>query len=444
MKLTLKQIAGRTGGTLHGADMTVHGLETDSRNVKSGCIFAAIKGARADGFDFIKDLDRTDNIAYLTDRAPENVRRPYIIVGDVIRAVGDVAALHLESIPANIVAVTGSVGKTTTKNFIAAALNECMSVHFSKGNRNNELGLPLSALGAEASDDAVILEMGMRGFHEIEYLCSIARPDIAVITNIGISHIELLGSRENILKAKSEIIDALPDGGTAVLNGDDDMLQALKTDKKILRFGIENENCDIRALNIVDNSFDMLVLGKKHRVTLSVAGRHNIYNALAAAAVGFALGCDTEKLIRGIESFEGDGQRQNIYLFRGLRIFDDTYNASPASVRAAMEVMHGYDGRKVLVLADMLELGEYSKAAHSSLADDIRSLRAGLVICIGSQMRHLYDALDGVPRFHCADNAQALKILMQNIKTGDNILFKGSQSMNVAGLLNDFRGEWAK
>ena len=216
MKLTLKQIAGRTGGTLHGADMTVHGLETDSRNVKSGCIFAAIKGARADGFDFIKDLDSTDNIAYLTDRAPENVRRPYIIVGDVIRAVGDVAALHLESIPAKIVAVTGSVGKTTTKNFIAAALNECMSVHFSKGNRNNELGLPLSALGAEASDDAVILEMGMRGFHEIEYLCSIARPDIAVITNIGISHIELLGSRENILKAKSEIIDALPDGGTAV------------------------------------------------------------------------------------------------------------------------------------------------------------------------------------------------------------------------------------
>ena len=133
---------------------------------------------------------------------------------------------------------------------------------FKAGNRNNELGLPLSALGAEASDDAVILEMGMRGFHEIEYLCSIARPDIAVITNIGISHIELLGSRENILKAKSEIIDALPDGGTAVLNGDDDMLQALKTEKKILRFGIENENCDIRALNIVDNSFDMLVLGK--------------------------------------------------------------------------------------------------------------------------------------------------------------------------------------
>ena len=212
-----------------------------------------------------------------------------------------------------------------------------MSVHFSKGNRNNELGLPLSALGASESDDAVVLEMGMRGFHEIEYLCSIAPPDIAVITNIGISHIELLGSRENILKAKSEITDALRPDGVAVLNGDDDMLQTLKTDKKTLRFGIENENCDIRALNIVNNSFDMLVGGIKYHVTLSVAGRHNIYNALAAVAVGTALGLPAEKLIRGTQSFSGDGKRQNIYQFHGLRIFDDTYNASPASMRAAMD-----------------------------------------------------------------------------------------------------------
>lgn len=444
MKLTLKEIAQRTGGVLHGSDMTVYGLETDSRNVKSGCIFAAIKGSRADGFDFIEELDKADNIAYLTDRAPENARNPYIIVKDVVRAVGSVAALHLEKIPAKKIAVTGSVGKTTTKNFIAAALSECMSVHFSKGNRNNELGLPLSALGASESDDAVVLEMGMRGFHEIEYLCSIAPPDIAVITNIGISHIELLGSRENILKAKSEITDALRPDGVAVLNGDDDMLQTLKTDKKTLRFGIENENCDIRALNIVNNSFDMLVGGIKYHVTLSVAGRHNIYNALAAVAVGTALGLPAEKLIRGTQSFSGDGKRQNIYQFHGLRIFDDTYNASPASMRAAMEVMRGYDGRRVLVLADMLELGEYSKDAHVSLADDIRSLGAGLVICIGREMLHLYNALDGVRRFHCTDNGQALKILMQNAMPGDNILFKGSQSMNMAGLLNDFRGEWVK
>lgn len=444
MKLTLKQIADKTGGTLFGDDITVFGLETDSRRVKENCIFAAIKGARADGFDFIAGLDKIKNVAYLTDRKPDHVKNPYILVPDVIRAVGGIAALHLEGIDAKKIAVTGSVGKTTTKNFIAFALSSCMRVHFSEGNHNNELGLPLTALGAEKTDGAVVLEMGMRGFGQIEYLCKIAPPDIAVITNIGISHIELLGSRENILKAKSEIIDALSENGTAVLNGDDDMLKTLNPDKRTLYFGIENEKCDIRAVNIVDNSFDMVCCGELYHVTLSVAGRHNIYNALAAAAIGIALGCDIDKLIAGIEAFAGDGKRQNIYEFEGLRIFDDTYNASPASMRASMEVMRGYDGRRVLVLADMLELGGYSAAAHRSLAESVRALGAGAVICIGNEMRHLYNALGDMNAFHCENNAQALDILLQNVKPGDNILFKGSQSMNVAALLNDFRGEWVK
>ena len=444
MKLTLKQIADKAGGALYGADMTVTKLVTDSRKVSEGCIFAAIKGARADGFDFIADLDKTPNIAYLTDRQPSGVKNPYVLVTDVITAIGSVAALYLDTLPAKRIAVTGSVGKTTTKNFIASALSECMQVHFSKGNHNNELGLPLSVLETKESDAAVVLEMGMRGFGQIKYLCQIARPDIAVITNIGISHIELLGSRENILKAKSEMIDALSPNGVAVLNGDDDMLAALNTDKKTLRFGIENEYCDIRALNIVDNSFDIKYNGKLFPVTLAVEGRHNIYNALAAVSVGIALGCDISKLIRGIQSFEGDGKRQNIYEFDGLRIFDDTYNASPASMAAAMEVMRGYEGRKVLVLADMLELGDYSAAAHRALADNVRLLGASVVICIGEQMRNLYNALGDVTAYHCENNAQALEVIMQHVKPGDNILFKGSQSMNVAGLLESFRKERTK
>lgn len=444
MKLTLNEIAQKTGGALCGCDMTVTGLETDSRRVNGGCIFAAIKGARADGYDFIPSLDSLENIAYLTDRAPKSVKNPYIVVPDVIRAIGDIAALHLEKLPAKTVAVTGSVGKTTTKNFIAAALSECMRVNFSKGNHNNELGMPLSVLETAEDDSAVVLEMGMRGFGQIEYLCGIARPDVAVITNIGISHIELLGSRENILKAKCEIIDALPAGGTAVLNGDDDMLQTVSTDKKTLRFGIENESCDIRAVNIVDNSFDMLYGGKSYKVRLAVEGRHNIYNALAAAAVGITLGCDINRLICGIEAFEGDGKRQSIYEFCGLRIFDDTYNASPASMAAAMSVMRGYDGRKVLVLADMLELGDYSAGAHRGLAQNVRNLHASVVVCIGNEMRNLYNALGDMTAFWCADNSQARDVLMQNVRPGDNILFKGSQSMNVAGLLKDFKGEWVR
>lgn len=444
MKLTLEKIAQKTGGTLYGDNITVTSLVTDSRQVKNGCLFAAIKGERVDGFDFIPQIDKTDGIAYITDRKPQNVSNPFILTDDVIRTVGDVASLHLETLNAKHIAVTGSVGKTTTKNYIAAALSECMNVHFSKGNFNNELGLPLTALGATPDHDAVILEMGMRGFHQIEYLCNIAKPHVAVITNIGLSHIELLGSRENILKAKLEIFDALADDGIAILNADDDMLATVSPCKKTLRFGIDSETCDIRAINVVDNKFTLCYNGNRYPVTLATLGKHNIYNALAAISVGVSLGCDIENLIKGVQSFSGDGSRQNIYEFEGLRIFDDTYNASPASMSAAMNVLSGFDGRHVLVLADMLELGDISVSAHKNLITDVKNCNAELVICIGTLMNHLYSEIDGIEKYSCVNNGEALQLLTQTIKKGDTILFKGSNSMNLSSLLSDFKGEWKK
>lgn len=442
MNLKLSEIANITNGTLVGRDITVTSLVTDSRQVKSGCIFAAIKGERVDGFDFIAALDSMENVAYLTDRSPAFAENSYVVVSDVIQAIGKIANLHLSKLSAKHISVTGSVGKTTTKNFIASALSECISVHFAKGNFNNELGLPLTALGTDDSHDAVILEMGMRGLGQIEYLCSISKPDIAVITNIGVSHIELLGSRENILRAKSEIIDALDISGVAILNADDDMLKTLSPDKKTLWYGIDNG--DIRAVDVVDNSFTLVYDNKKHPVTLSTLGRHNIYNALAAVAVGISLGCDIERLIKGVESFTGDGSRQNIYEFEGVRIFDDTYNASPDSMRASMNVMGGFSGRRILVLADMLELGDIAPSAHASLSDDIRKINADLVICIGDNMKYLYNALDGITAFHCTDNGKALEILKVHVSAGDNILFKGSNSMRLCDLVTEFKGELKK
>lgn len=442
MKLKLSEIANKTGGTLVGDDLTVTDLVTDSRQVKSGSIFAAIKGERVDGFDFIKNLDNnTSKIAYLTDRTPQNVSNPYVLVEDVITAIGGIASLHLDSLSAKHISVTGSVGKTTTKNFIASALSLCMNVHFAKGNFNNELGLPLTALGTTKEHDAVILEMGMRGMGQIEYLCSISRPDVAVITNIGISHIELLGSRENILKAKSEIIDALSSDGVAVINADDDMLCTLNPPVKTLRFGIENTDCDIRALDVVDNKFTLEYKSCRYPVTLAMLGRHNIYNALAAVSVGIALGCDIKSLISGVESFAGDGSRQNIYEYNGMRIFDDTYNASPASMSAAMEVMRSFEGRHILVLGDMLELGDYTEKAHKGLAKDVRNLGAHTVICVGENMKYLYNALENVNAYSVTDNNQALKILKDTAKVGDNILFKGSNSMRLCDIVKAFKGE---
>ncbi len=443
MNLTLKEIADKTGGQLVGCDMTVTDLVTDSRAVKDGLLFAVIKGERVDGMDFVANIDESFRCAYITDRPVQNAKNPYVIVKDVIKAVGDIASLHLDSLASKHIAVTGSVGKTTTKNYIASALSCCMNVHYSEGNKNNELGMPLTALGTDKNHDAVVLEMGMRGLGQIKYLCDIATPDVAVITNVGISHIEILGSKENILKAKLEITDNLCENGTAVINADDDMLCNVQIDKKTIRFGIRNEKCDIRAINVVDNRFDVLFENKTYPVCLSALGEHNIYNALAAISVGVALECDIKKLIVGVENFKGDGSRQNIYEFEGLRIFDDTYNASPASMKASMDVMKSFEGRKIVVVADMLELGDFSEKAHRSLASDIVDIDTAFAVCIGDYMKYLCDELKGKCKaVHCKNNDDALNVILQNVKTGDNILFKGSNSMNLAGLLKSFKGEY--
>ncbi len=441
MNFKLSQIAVATGGTLTGDDIIVNSLVTDSRKAEKGSIFAVFKGERVDGFDYIPKIDQNDGICYLTDRAPTGVKNSYILVDDVLTAVGKIANLYINTLDVKRVCVTGSVGKTTTKNFITSALSECVRVHSALGNRNNELGLPLTVLDITDSHDAVVLEMGMRGLGQIEYLCNIARPDVSVITNIGISHMELLGSRENILKAKSEIIDALDGDGVAVLNGDDDMLKTLRPTQKTLWYGIDNPDLDIYATDVVDNKYTLCVLGKTYPVTLSVLGIHNVYNSLAAIAVGIALGYDIERLIKGVENFTGDGSRQNIYTFNGIRIFDDTYNASPDSMRAAMSVMSGFLGDKILVLGDMLELGEKENEFHAELKSAVYGCGAKTVICIGSRMKSLYDALENVEKYHFLTGDDAFDTLKTVVKTGDNVLFKGSNSMRLCDLVKKFKGE---
>ncbi len=441
MNFKLSQIATATGGTLTGDDITVNTLVTDSRKVQKGSVFAVFKGERVDGFDYIPQIDKVDGICYLTDRKPEGVKNPYILVDDVLIAVGKIANLYINTLDVKRVCVTGSVGKTTTKNFITSALSQCVSVHSALGNRNNELGLPLTVFDIKDSHDAVVLEMGMRGLGQIEYLCNIARPDVSVITNIGISHMELLGSRENILKAKSEIIEALDSDGIAVLNGDDDMLKTLKSTKKTLWYGIDNPDCDIRATDVVNNKYTLCVLGKTYPVTLSVLGIHNIYNSLAAIAVGIALGYDIYNLIKGVEAFTGDGNRQNIYTWDGIRIFDDTYNASPDSMRAAMSVMSGFEGKKILVLGDMLELGLSENEFHAELKDAVYGCGATTVFCIGTRMKYLYDSLENIEKYHFLKGSDALETLKSVAKTGDSVLFKGSNSMRLCDLVKSFKGE---
>lgn len=440
MKLT--DVAQKINGALVGADMNITSVVTDSRKVTDGSLFIAIKGERVDGHDFIPDLDKKYDCAYLTTKKIEGVKNPCIITDDAVTALGKIANLHLLGLTAKRVAVTGSVGKTTTKNYIAAALSECMPINCTKGNFNNELGLPLTALETKPEHEAVVLEMGMRGKGQITYLCNIAKPDVAVITNVGICHIELLGSRENILSAKWEIVDALSTDGVAVLNADDEMLVTKKANCKTLTFGIHSKKADVRAVNINNNTFELVYEGNAYPVTLSMLGQHNIYNALCAFAVGCALGCDKHKLISGISAFSGDGNRQNIYDFSGVTFFDDTYNASPASMKASMSVFGALKGDKTLVLADMLELGDLSVSSHKELADAVYATGAKRVVCVGDLMKNLYDVLCGVEKYSVKTGADALPVLLDTVKKGDCVFFKGSNSMNLAKLVNDFKGEW--
>ncbi len=441
MNLTLKTIAKATGGTLYGDDSAVFELVTDSRQVKAGCIFAALKGERVDGHDFIKNLDAIDGVAYLVSKKQDGVKNSQIVVDDVLVAIGKIAREHLDSLNIKKVAITGSVGKTTTKEFIKTVLQTVTKVHYAKGNFNNELGLPLTALGATEEHSVAVLEMGMRGKGQIDYLCNIAKPDVAVITNIGISHIELLGSRENILKAKLEIVDNLDKNGVAVLNGDDDMLITAKTDKKVLWYGINNKDCDILAKDVVDNKYTLCVNGNEYPVTLGVLGVHNVYNSLAAIGVGLTLGYDINDILKGVESFTGDGSRQSIYSFNGVTFFDDTYNASPDSMKASMSVFKDLKGDKVLVLANMFELGELTKPAHTGLKDAVISTNPKCVILIGEYMKYLYDVLDIKNKYYCDSNETALEVLKQVVKCGDAVLFKGSNGMNLASLVSEFKKE---
>lgn len=441
MKLTLSTIANVTNGTLYGNDGAVFELVTDSRKVTKGCLFAALKGERVDGHDFIKNLDSTDGIAYLVSTKQEGVNNPQIVVDNVLVAIGKIARAHLDSMNTKKVAITGSVGKTTTKEFIKTVLETVTTVHYAKGNFNNELGLPLTALGVTPDDSVAVLEMGMRGLGQIDYLCNIAKPDVAVITNIGISHIELLGSRENILKAKLEIVDNLSDNGVAVLNGDDDMLVTAKTDKKTLWYGINNKDCDILAKDVVDNKYTLRVNGSEYPVTLGVLGVHNVYNSLAAIGVALSLGFDIKDVIKGVESFTGDGSRQSIYEFNGVTFFDDTYNASPDSMKASMSVFKDLKGQKVLVLANMFELGELTRRAHIGLKDAVNATNPKCVILIGEYMKYLYDVLDIDNKHYCDSNEDALKILKQTVTKGDAVLFKGSNGMKLASLVTEFKKE---
>lgn len=456
----------KTLAALFGASVDfsedITSIVTDSREAEVGSLFVAIKGERFDGHDFISQAIENGAAAVIAERVPEgasgDLARRVIVTPNSVEALGRVAAAYKARVRPKTIAVTGSVGKTTTKEFVFAVVGESYSAHKTAGNFNNEIGMPLSVLEMPEGTQACVLEMGMSGLGEISRMTHIAKPDIAIITNIGNSHIECLGSRENICKAKLEIVEGVPEDGWVILNADEPMLfaQKGKLHQNILFVSLENPLADYRALNIreyEDSSEFDLVAGRRvvTNVRIPAIGRHNVYDATYAFAVGVLLGMTDEQIKRGLMTFHNTGMRQNIYEYGGITIIEDCYNAGPESMKASVEVLSKLaqksGSRSVAVLGDMRELGEYSKQLHMEIGTFVAARGISNLVTFGREAENI--ALGAINHAMKHENISvntgtenvegAARSIYEMLKPGDAVLFKASRAVKLERVIEELK-----
>ena len=456
IRLKLSEIIEATGGKLLSGDssITVAEISTNSRKISNDCLFLALKGERFDGNDFIADAFENGAVAVLTDRDPGNIPGKSLVkVGDTLKALHDIASYIRDRFAIPFIGITGSVGKTSTKEMIACALGAKYNVLKNEGNYNNEIGVPLTIFRLEPGHEAAVIEMGMSGFGEIRALTRFVRPQVGIITNIGMSHIEKLGSRQDILRAKLELLEGLQPDGLLILNGDDVLLSGVKglLDVRTVSYGLE-ESADYQAYNIRSRGekgidFNIVLDGKEHTVHVPAPGVHNVYNALAALAAGRELHIPAETLIGGIAGYSPGNMRLNIIKSSGLTIINDAYNASPQSVKAAIDVLNEIEAnRRIAVLGDMLELGSWSTDAHKETGEYAAGSSTDLIITVGEAAAHIADgAIEaGLPRSGIAvlaNNDEAVRYLRNIIRQGDAILVKGSRGMMMEEIVDSLISE---
>ena len=441
--MTLKEIAVACGGIYYGDDESyykeVSSVVIDSRKVEKDCLFIAIRGARVDGHMFIPQTIRDGALCALSEKRIENASYPYILVTSCEQALKDIAEHYRKSLNLKVVGVTGSVGKTSTKEMIASVLGEKYNVLKTAGNFNNEIGLPLTIFNIREEHEVAVLELGISNFGEMERLAKIARPDICVITNIGLCHLENLIDRDGILKAKTEMFDFMQPDAKIILNGDDDKLITV-TDVKgqtPMFFGLSTE-LDAFADNIHTHSLKgvscTLHLGDNCIDTMiPIPGNHMVYNALAGALVGRELGLTAEEIKKGIESLTPVSGRNNMILTDSLLIIDDCYNANPVSTKASIDVLSGAETRKVAILGDMFELGEDEKELHRQVGVHASEKGIDLVICIGELSKATAAGAEelsaGNQVVHFDTKADFFTKMNELLHKDDTILVKASHGM---------------
>lgn len=442
--MTLANIAECCNGTYFGdsekKDMEVTGIAIDSRKVKKGGLFIPIKGERVDGHSFIPAVMEAGALACLSEKKLEEPPEgPYILVESTPAAMKKIAAFYRQSLGIKVVGITGSVGKTSTKEMIASVLKEKFKVHKTAGNFNNEIGLPLTIFDITEEHEVAVLEMGISDFGEMHRLAEIANPDICVITNIGLCHLENLGSRDGILKAKTEVFDHLRGEGIVILNGDDDKLSTIESvnGKKPVFYGKDKGDAfasEITSLGMEGIRMVLHLQKESREVTIPIAGEHNVYNALAAACVGNACGMDIDAICRGIAAVETISGRSHLIQKNGVTVIDDCYNANPVSMQSSIDVLSQAQGRKIAVLGDMGELGESEKALHAEVGRYAAEKQIDKLYCAGELSKEMAKAAENVPEsctevHYFSTKEELLEALEKDIKKGDTLLVKASHFM---------------
>ncbi|MDD2573449.1 MAG: UDP-N-acetylmuramoyl-tripeptide--D-alanyl-D-alanine ligase [Bacillota bacterium] len=429
-------------------DGMVDKISLDTRTLEQGSLFIPLRGERFDGHDFLAQAARKGARVMIVDREGDYGYRyvSVIRVKDTLEALHLLARWYRTRFEADFVAVTGSTGKTTTKNIIATVLEAKYNVLKTPGNYNNQIGLPATIMSLDVSHRAGVIEMGMSGYGEIENLMKIVKPKVSVITNIGMSHIERLGSREGVLRAKMEVFSGMAKDPTAVINADDPLLRSGSKglDIPVVYYGIKEG--DYKAENVLSRgeegtSYTLLAEGGRFEVVLPLPGRHNVYNSLAAVVVGRLFSMEFEEIIRALRGLEGERMRLTIHSTPGgISVINDAYNASPDSMKSALEVLSDMPGeRKIAVLADMLEMGTFSEEGHRLVGQYAAYAGLDVLITVGDKSRFI--ALEAEERgmdprrVYCFENkGQAAEFLYDFIKEGDVILVKGSRRTRMEEL----------
>ena len=449
--ITLEQILeccqGQYFGSREDLKREVTGIVTDSRKIVPGNLFVPLKGEKTDGHKYIPQVLEAGALASLSENVLSGNPGNYILVESALEAMQRIAAFYRNYLGLKVVGITGSVGKTSTKEMIASVLKERYKVHKTAGNFNNHIGLPLTIFGLKKEHEVGVLEMGISDFGEMHTLASMSNPDICVLTNIGLCHLENLKTRDGILKAKTECFQHMRENGRVILNGLDDKLNTIKEVKgsSPVFYGREGDAAyatDVTDLGLLGIRIHLHLYGEVREVTIPIPGEHNIHNALAAACVGNELGIDIEEICRRIQSVETIGGRSNLIQVKGMTLIDDCYNANPVSMKASIDVLSKAPGRKIAVLGDMGELGKEEKELHAQMGTYLSEKNIDYLFCAGELSREMAREAKGNPRCtveHFSSKEDLIPALLQEVKEGDTILVKASHFMEYPKIIEALR-----